>query len=99
MTYTIIGRCDDTGRPGIGIATYSLAVGGYCPHYRDERSAALIVKTSDTAPGLDLRVDVHEDAVTELRGALEAYRPYVACYEMRRTDPDRTPAQEQWPPD
>ncbi len=31
MTYTVIGRCERTGRFGIGIATYSLAVGGYCP--------------------------------------------------------------------
>lgn len=31
MTYTIIGRCPRTGQLGIGIATYSLAVGGLCP--------------------------------------------------------------------
>lgn len=229
MTYTIIGHCRETDRLGIGIATYSLAVGGYCPHYRSgvgivssqafvnpdlggvalerlasgssvddvvtelgnndahfdyrqvglvgirgdaacftgsatrawaghvigdgvaafgnalsgervvramagefaetvgkdlterlmrsveagraaggqsgsggghlaERSAALIVKASDLVPGLDLRVDVHDDAVTELRRILEAYRPYVPYYEMRRTDPDQTPPQEQWPP-
>ncbi|MEM7250656.1 MAG: DUF1028 domain-containing protein [Pseudomonadota bacterium] len=31
MTYTVLGRCERTDRLGIGIATYSLAVGGYCP--------------------------------------------------------------------
>jgi uncharacterized Ntn-hydrolase superfamily protein len=30
MTYTIIGRCARTGRLGLGIATFSLAVGGRC---------------------------------------------------------------------
>ena len=31
MTYTLIARCPDTGAFGIGIATYSLAVGSKCP--------------------------------------------------------------------
>ena len=30
MTYTIVARCPRTGRFGIGIATYSIAVGLYC---------------------------------------------------------------------
>jgi uncharacterized Ntn-hydrolase superfamily protein len=34
MTYTVIARCSRTGQLGIGIATYSLAVGGYCPAIR-----------------------------------------------------------------
>ena len=34
MTYTVIARCGHTGQLGIGIATYSLAVGGYCPAIR-----------------------------------------------------------------
>ena len=34
MTYTVIARCGRTGQLGIGIATYSLAVGGYCPAIR-----------------------------------------------------------------
>ncbi|MEA2850469.1 MAG: hypothetical protein QOE02_488, partial [Rhodospirillaceae bacterium] len=28
MTYSIIGRCARTGRLGLGITTFSLAVGG-----------------------------------------------------------------------
>jgi uncharacterized Ntn-hydrolase superfamily protein len=30
MTFSLIGRCARTGRLGLGIATYSLAVGGRC---------------------------------------------------------------------
>jgi len=30
MTYTLIGRCARTGKIGLGIATFSLAVGGRC---------------------------------------------------------------------
>src|SRR5260370_27952469 len=30
MTYTVLGRCDKTGRLGIGIATFSITVGRYC---------------------------------------------------------------------
>jgi uncharacterized Ntn-hydrolase superfamily protein len=32
MTYTIMARDPETGELGIGIATYSLAVGATCPH-------------------------------------------------------------------
>ena len=39
MTYTIIGRCSRTGLLGIGITTYSLAVGGYCPSIRADLAA------------------------------------------------------------
>ena len=31
MTYTVLAACPRTRRVGVGIATYSLAVGGYCP--------------------------------------------------------------------
>ena len=34
MTYTVIARCARTGQLGIGIATYWLAVGGYCSAIR-----------------------------------------------------------------
>lgn len=30
-TFTILGKCSRSGALGIGIATYSLGVGGYCP--------------------------------------------------------------------
>ena len=31
MTYTIVGSCGRTGQLGVGIATYSLAVGALAP--------------------------------------------------------------------
>jgi len=34
MTYTVLGLCERTGRLGVGIATYSLAVGAKCPGVR-----------------------------------------------------------------
>lgn len=30
MTYSVIARCERTGRFGIGVASYSLAIGAYC---------------------------------------------------------------------
>ena len=39
MTYTIVARCPRTRRLGIGIATYSLGVGGYCPFVVPHRAA------------------------------------------------------------
>ena len=33
-TFTVMGRCSSSGQLGIGIATYSLAVGAYCPIVR-----------------------------------------------------------------
>ena len=34
MTFTVLGHCEETGRLGVGIATYSLGVGGKCPQLR-----------------------------------------------------------------
>ena len=31
MTFTILGFCEETGRLGAGVATYSLGAGGLCP--------------------------------------------------------------------
>ena len=42
MTYTIVGRCARTGQLGVGITTYSLAVGGYCPAIRAGLAAVCI---------------------------------------------------------
>ncbi|WP_207538277.1 DUF1028 domain-containing protein [Sabulicella rubraurantiaca] len=39
MTYTILGFCEATGRLGVGIATYSLGVGGKCPQVRSSLGA------------------------------------------------------------
>ncbi|MBT7977266.1 MAG: DUF1028 domain-containing protein, partial [Rhodospirillaceae bacterium] len=39
MTYTVLAHCPRSGQLGIGIATYSLAVGGYCPAIRGSLGA------------------------------------------------------------
>ena len=63
----------------------------------NERSAALIVHEWEPYALIDLRVDVHDDAVTELRRAYEIYKPYVPLYyDLRVKDPPTSPNQEEW---
>ena len=38
-TFTIVGRCPRTGQLGVALATYSLAVGGYCPFIKSNLAA------------------------------------------------------------
>jgi uncharacterized Ntn-hydrolase superfamily protein len=51
MTYTIIARCPRTGQLGIGIATYSLAVGGYCPFIKPGVAAVSSQASANPALG------------------------------------------------
>ena len=62
----------------------------------NERSAALIVQGPDIVEDLNLRVDLHEDAVTELRRVHAGYAPYLEYYVLRARDPANTPAQDVW---
>ncbi len=39
MTFTVLGFCEETGRLGVGIATYSLGVGAKCPQARSNLGA------------------------------------------------------------
>ncbi len=61
-----------------------------------ERSAALIVAGADVVEDLNLRVDLHDDAVTELRRVHAGYAPYLPYYALRARDPKNTPAQDVW---
>ena len=45
---------------------------------------------------MDLRVDLNEDAVVELRKVYEGYAPYLEYYALRARDPGNTPAQDVW---
>ena len=47
MTYTILGRCRRTRQLGIGIATFSLAVGGYCPFVKSNLGAVSSQASAD----------------------------------------------------
>ena len=61
-----------------------------------EKSAALIVKGNDIIRNIDLRIDLHEDAVTELRRVYKTYVSYLEYYELRARHPQKTPAQDVW---
>ena len=61
-----------------------------------ERSAALIVRGTDIVEDLDLRVDLHDAAVNELRRLYETYRVYLPYYALRARSPAETPPQDAW---
>ena len=61
-----------------------------------ERSAALIIQGADIVEDINLRVDLHDDAVSELRRVHTGYAPYLAYYQLRARDPENTPAQDVW---
>lgn len=61
-----------------------------------ERSSALIVRGEDVVEDLDLRVDLHDDAVGELRRVYERYRTYLPYYALRARVPAETPPQDEW---
>ena len=50
MTYTVIGVSQEDGRLGVGIATYSIGVGGYCPFI--ERGVAALSTQAFANPAL-----------------------------------------------
>jgi uncharacterized Ntn-hydrolase superfamily protein len=61
-----------------------------------ERSAALIVMDADITRDVNLRVDLHDDAIIELRRVHAGYAPYVDYYALRADDPANTPPQDVW---
>jgi uncharacterized Ntn-hydrolase superfamily protein len=62
-----------------------------------ERSAALIVHEAESNALIDVRVDLHEDAVRELRRIYDAYAPYIPLYDHQRVkEPNNAPPQEEW---
>ncbi len=54
-------------------------------------SAALLVHGKESFPLLDLRVDLHDRPVIELRRVLEFMRPLQDYYVQRKTDPTGLP--------
>lgn len=60
-----------------------------------ERSAALIVWGSRPYNEIDLRVDLHEDAIADLKRIYVDYKPSIAYYEERAKSPrNAVPAME-----
>jgi uncharacterized Ntn-hydrolase superfamily protein len=61
-----------------------------------ERSAALMVHGDYDHAEIDLRVDLHDKAVEELRRAFEEYEPYRAYYKERSKNPKDAVPQYQF---
>ena len=47
-------------------------------------------------PYINLRVDVHEEPIGELRRVYEAFRPYITYYYERPSDPKKWGTKQQW---
>lgn len=52
-----------------------------------QRSAALLVFDRKTFSRVDLRVDIHDEPVAELRRVFEVYKPIIPYYDLRQVDP------------
>ncbi|MGG5819473.1 DUF1028 domain-containing protein [Falsiroseomonas sp. HW251] len=61
-----------------------------------ERSAALIVYGQEEHAQNDLRIDMHDDAVTALRALFTTYAPYIAYRRQRWRNPEVALPQEQF---
>lgn len=60
-----------------------------------QRSAALLVYDTRPFAHVDLRVDVHEEPVGELRRVFDAFRPAIPYYNLRQVDA-RVPPLDDW---
>ncbi len=61
---------------------------------RDAQNSAALITASDHAfADVDLRVDVHDEPLLELRRVWDRFRPTVPYYRMRQIDPARA---EEW---
>jgi uncharacterized Ntn-hydrolase superfamily protein len=61
-----------------------------------ERSAALLVYGVEDHAQLDLRIDMHAEAVGALRELFTTYAPYVAYRKQRWRNPEKALPQEQF---
>ncbi len=61
-----------------------------------ERSSVITVYGSDQFPEIDLRVDDHPDAVTELRRVFDRFMKAEGYYRDRAERPSSTQPQDQW---
>jgi uncharacterized Ntn-hydrolase superfamily protein len=60
-----------------------------------QRSAALLVYEDRPFAHVDLRVDVHDEPIAELRRVFDAYRPAIPYYNLRQVDA-RVPPLHDW---
>lgn len=62
-----------------------------------QNSAAIVVYGDDFFPKVDLRVDVHDEPVGELRRVFDAFAPATDYYTARQRDPRVPPLHEAVP--
>ncbi len=60
-----------------------------------QRSSALLVYDRKSFSRVNLRVDIHDEPVAELRRIFDIYRPAIPYYEMRQVDP-RVMSLDDW---
>jgi len=60
-----------------------------------QRSAAVLVYERKPFPRVDLRVDIHEEPVGELRRVFDAFKPAIPYYNLRLVDA-RVPPLDEW---
>jgi|FEC22Drversion2_1045045.scaffolds.fasta_scaffold00193_17 uncharacterized Ntn-hydrolase superfamily protein len=61
-----------------------------------ERSAAIRVVADPDYPDIDVRVDLHDDAIVELRRVLEEFKRYEVFYRDRGRDPSTAVTQDEF---
>jgi uncharacterized Ntn-hydrolase superfamily protein len=61
-----------------------------------ERSAAIRVVADPDYPDIDVRVDLHDDAIVELRRVLEEFKRYEVFYRDRGRDPSTAITQDEF---
>ena len=61
-----------------------------------ERSAAICVVSDPDYPDIDVRVDLHDDAIVELRRVLEEFKRYEGFYRDRGRDPSTAVTQDEF---
>ena len=77
MTYTIVGRCPRTGQLGVGIATFSLAAGGYAPYVKSDVAAVSSQASANPRLGLKaIRLLERGDPVAKVIESLRVNDPY-----------------------
>ena len=76
MTFSIIGRCEDSGMFGVAITTSSISVGARCPHARAGVGAVVTQNITDPSLGpklLDLLAEglSAQEAISKITQGLE----------------------------
>jgi uncharacterized Ntn-hydrolase superfamily protein len=87
MTFSIAGRCAQTGAFGVAITTSSIAVGARCPHARSGVGAVVTQNVTDPALG-PLLLDYLHDGMNaqEAIGAVTRNRKHIAYRQLTVVD-------------